>query len=93
MNDQPSADSATSANEAQDIQGHVVEFSGDQHGSRFIQHKLVAAQETTRSMVYREIIPSSVLILAHDVFGNYVGPTLYDWYHAHVDRYCKNYAN
>jgi hypothetical protein len=56
----------------QDIEGHIVEFSGDQHGSRFIQHKLLTAQEAPRSMVYRSIIPHNVLLLAQDVFGNYV---------------------
>lgn len=55
-----------------DIEGHIVEFSCDQHGSRFIQHKLLTAQEAPRSMVYRSIIPNNVLLLARDVFGNYV---------------------
>jgi len=49
-----------------------VEFSSDQHGSRFIQHKLLTAQEAPRNMVYRSIIPHNVLVLAQDVFGNYV---------------------
>ena len=60
-------------NVLQDIAGHVVEFSGDQHGSRFIQHKLTTANEENRNMVYREIIPTHVISSAQNVFGNYVG--------------------
>lgn len=56
----------------QDIAGHVVEFSKDQHGSRFIQHKLTTATEANRNMVYREIIPNHVISSAQNVFGNYV---------------------
>ncbi|KAG8759083.1 mRNA binding protein puf3 [Serendipita sp. 396] len=56
----------------QDIAGHVLEFSSDQHGSRFIQHKLTTANELSRSIVYRELIPTNILRLARDVFGNYV---------------------
>ncbi len=55
----------------QDIFGHVVEFSGDQHGSRFIQQKLETANSDEKDVVFREIEPNA-LQLMKDVFGNYV---------------------
>eukprot|EP01097_Dermamoeba_algensis_P009440 TRINITY_DN6637_c0_g1_i1.p1 TRINITY_DN6637_c0_g1~~TRINITY_DN6637_c0_g1_i1.p1 ORF type:complete len:441 (-),score=63.60 TRINITY_DN6637_c0_g1_i1:954-2276(-) len=57
--------------ELQDIVGHVVEFSGDQHGSRFIQQKLETAAVAEKQIVFEEILPH-VLQLMVDVFGNYV---------------------
>ncbi|KAF9957909.1 mRNA binding protein puf3 [Mortierella alpina] len=57
--------------ELQDIAGSVVEFSGDQHGSRFIQQKLETASEEEKAMVFDEIL-SQALQLMTDVFGNYV---------------------
>jgi pumilio RNA-binding family len=51
--------------------GHFVEFSGDQHGSRFIQQKLETASVGEKQMVFNEIYPSA-LVLMVDVFGNYV---------------------
>lgn len=57
--------------ELQDIMGHIVEFSGDQHGSRFIQQKLETATPAEKQMVFNEILPSA-LVLMVDVFGNYV---------------------
>lgn len=50
---------------------HVVFFSADQYGSRFIQQKLETATTEEKTMVYQEIIPQ-VLTLMTDVFGNYV---------------------
>lgn len=37
--------------ELSDIVGHIVEFSGDQHGSRFIQQKLESASEQDKQLV------------------------------------------
>ncbi|RKP00969.1 hypothetical protein CXG81DRAFT_12550 [Caulochytrium protostelioides] len=54
-----------------DIQGHVVEFSGDQHGSRFIQQKLETASSDDKQMVFEEIFPNALQLMT-DVFGNYV---------------------
>jgi pumilio RNA-binding family len=50
----------------------VVEFSGDQHGSRFIQQKLETANSEEKQIVFDEIVPHSALQLIQDVFGNYV---------------------
>ena len=51
--------------------GRVVEFAGDQYGSRFIQDKLQTATAEQRQMIFDEIVPQSVLQLSQDVFGNY----------------------
>ena len=59
------------SNESQDIYNHVVEFSGDQHGSRFIQLKLETANSDEKDQVFREIHPNSIQLMT-DVFGNYV---------------------
>ena len=57
--------------ELMDIQGHVVEFSGDQHGSRFIQQKLETATNDEKQLVFNEIMGESLNLMT-DVFGNYV---------------------
>lgn len=57
--------------ELRDIFDHIAEFSGDQHGSRFIQTKLETANSDEKDRVFREIeINANALML--DVFGNYV---------------------
>ncbi|KAI9813781.1 MAG: mRNA binding protein puf3 [Pycnora praestabilis] len=56
---------------SQDIYDHIVEFSGDQHGSRFIQQKLETANSDEKDQVFREIQPNSIQLMT-DVFGNYV---------------------
>ncbi|KAH9900399.1 armadillo-type protein [Xylariomycetidae sp. FL2044] len=57
--------------ELREIYNHIVEFSGDQHGSRFIQEKLQTANSDEKDQVFREIEPNA-LQLMKDVFGNYV---------------------
>ena len=57
--------------ELREIYGHVVEFSGDQHGSRFIQQKLETANSDEKDKIFREI-QEDCLQLMQDVFGNYV---------------------
>lgn len=54
-----------------DIYQHVVEFSGDQHGSRFIQLKLETANSDEKEVVFSEIRQNSLQLMT-DVFGNYV---------------------
>ncbi|KAK3087170.1 hypothetical protein FSP39_002529 [Pinctada imbricata] len=54
-----------------DLTNHVVEFSQDQHGSRFIQQKLERASSQEKSMVFNEILASAYQLMT-DVFGNYV---------------------
>ena len=57
--------------ELRDIFDHIVEFSGDQHGSRFIQMKLETANSDEKDQVFKEIQPNSLQLMT-DVFGNYV---------------------
>jgi mRNA-binding protein PUF3 len=57
--------------ELKDIFGYIVEFSGDQHGSRFIQQKLETANSDEKQIIFKEILPN-VTQLMRDVFGNYV---------------------
>ncbi|GAA5992359.1 hypothetical protein JCM10908_000443 [Rhodotorula pacifica] len=57
--------------ELQDLAGYIVEFSGDQLGSRHIQTKLDEASLDEKAMVFNEILPN-MLQLSTDVFANYV---------------------
>uniref|UniRef100_A0A8C2EX92 Pumilio RNA-binding family member 2 n=1 Tax=Cyprinus carpio TaxID=7962 RepID=A0A8C2EX92_CYPCA len=54
-----------------DLPGHMVEFSQDQHGSRFIQQKLERATPAERQIVFGEILQAAYQLMT-DVFGNYV---------------------
>ncbi|KAJ9476566.1 mRNA-binding protein PUF3 [Pseudozyma hubeiensis] len=54
-----------------DIYGSVVEFSGDQHGSRFIQEKLDTASAEDKKVLFDEVLPHARQLMT-DVFGNYV---------------------
>jgi len=66
-----------------DIVGHMVEFSGDQHGSRFIQQKLETASAVEKQMVFEEILPRALQLMV-DVFGNYVIQKFFE--HGTVDQ-------
>ncbi|KAG8651139.1 pumilio homolog 4 isoform X3 [Manihot esculenta] len=57
--------------ELSDIVDHVVEFSTDQYGSRFIQQKLETATVEEKSKIFPEIIRHAHTLMT-DVFGNYV---------------------
>jgi mRNA-binding protein PUF3 len=57
--------------ELPDIYGHVVEFAGDQHGSRFIQQKLETANSEVKERIFTAL-QGDALQLMQDVFGNYV---------------------
>ncbi|KAL8208612.1 hypothetical protein R6Q57_008024 [Mikania cordata] len=61
----------TKSFELSEINGHVVEFSADQYGSRFIQQKLETATTEDKNMVFHEIFPQALTLMT-DVFGNYV---------------------
>ncbi|CAH6719432.1 mRNA-binding protein Puf3p [[Candida] jaroonii] len=54
-----------------DIYGHAIEFTKDQHGSRFIQQKLPDASEEEKEVIFNEIRDISYELMT-DVFGNYV---------------------
>ncbi|XP_008789554.1 pumilio homolog 4-like [Phoenix dactylifera] len=57
--------------ELSDIVDHVVEFSVDQYGSRFIQQKLETASAEEKNKIFPEILPQARALMT-DVFGNYV---------------------
>lgn len=57
--------------ELSDITDHVVQFSTDQYGSRFIQQKLESASVEEKTKIFAEIIPHARALMT-DVFGNYV---------------------
>lgn len=63
--------------ELRDIFGHIVEFSGDQLGSRFIQHKLEVANSEEKEQVFNEIACDSRQLMT-DLFGNYVIQKLFE---------------
>ncbi|KAL1551875.1 pumilio 5-like isoform X2 [Salvia divinorum] len=54
-----------------DIVGRIVEFSVDQHGSRFIQQKLENCSVEEKELVFKEVLPHASKLMT-DVFGNYV---------------------
>lgn len=55
----------------QDVYDHIVEFCGDQAGSKFIQNKLDTANSEQRERVFREILPNACQLM-NDCFGNWV---------------------
>lgn len=67
-----------------DIYGHAVEFTKDQHGSRFIQQKLPDASDEEKEMIFNEIRELSYELMT-DVFGNYVIQKFFD-YGSHVQK-------
>lgn len=54
-----------------ELTNHIVEFSQDQHGSRFIQQKLERAAPNEKQLVFQEILAAAYQLMT-DVFGNYV---------------------
>jgi mRNA-binding protein PUF3 len=69
--------SFTLTHTCQDIYDYVVEFSGDQYGSRFIQQKLETANSDEKDQIFGEIQPNSIQLMT-DVFGNYVIQKLFE---------------
>ncbi|XP_042048034.1 pumilio homolog 5-like isoform X1 [Salvia splendens] len=63
--------SSTRRIDISDIVGRIVEFSVDQHGSRFIQQKLENCSVEEKELVFREVLPHASKLMT-DVFGNYV---------------------
>ncbi|KAK9061273.1 hypothetical protein SSX86_018453 [Deinandra increscens subsp. villosa] len=61
----------TKSFELSDVVNHVIEFSTDQYGSRFIQQKLETATLEEKNLIFPEIIPRARSLMT-DVFGNYV---------------------
>jgi pumilio RNA-binding family len=49
----------------------LLNFSADQHGSRFIQQKLENCSAEEKALVFKEILPHASKLMT-DVFGNYL---------------------
>lgn len=60
-----------------DVFGHVVEFSGNQQGSRFLQTKLETANSHDKARLFDEIMPNARQLM-QDIYGNYVIQKLFD---------------
>jgi mRNA-binding protein PUF3 len=63
--------------ELKDVFGHVVEFSGDQQGSRFLQTKLESANSDEKATLFAEIMPNARQLM-QDIYGNYVVQKLFE---------------
>lgn len=61
----------------QNVFGRVVEFAGDQQGSRFLQEKIPTANSDDRQRVFDEIMVDANALMV-DVFGNYVVQQLFE---------------
>jgi pumilio RNA-binding family len=61
-----------------DLQGHVVAFCQDQHGSRFIQQRLEVCSDVDKQLIFDEILPTAQSLMT-DVFGNYVLQKLFEF--------------
>jgi hypothetical protein len=57
--------------ELSEFYGHLVEFAGDQLGSRFLQSVMSQASTQDKAQIFDELYPNA-LPLMQDVFGNYV---------------------
>lgn len=55
--------------EFSELRDHIVEFSQDQHGSRFIQQKFETASVDEKNLIFEEIMPHALELIV-DVFGN-----------------------
>ncbi|RSL85444.1 hypothetical protein CDV31_016565, partial [Fusarium ambrosium] len=59
------------------ITGHLVEFSGDQQGSRWVQSQIDSANSDEKDRIFSEIQPNAVQLMK-DLFGNYVIQKFFD---------------
>ncbi|KAI3443438.1 hypothetical protein Pfo_000103 [Paulownia fortunei] len=75
--------------ELSDIAGHLVEFSVDQHGSRFIQQKLETCSVEEKASVFKEVVPHASKLMT-DVFGNYVVQKLFEYGSPEQRKYLAN---
>lgn len=53
------------------LNDRLLNFSADQHGSRFIQQKLESCSAEEKASVFKEVLPCASKLMT-DVFGNYV---------------------
>lgn len=67
-----------SAFELEDLKGCFVEFSKDQHGSRFLQKELEVVDSDVIQVVFEEVLPVARNLMI-DVYGNYVIQKFFDF--------------
>lgn len=60
-----------------DIVSHIMEFSRDRDGSKFIQRKLDEATENRKNLVFNEMKPH-LLALMKDTFANFIMQKIID---------------
>ncbi|MFS7918494.1 putative armadillo-like helical, pumilio domain-containing protein [Helianthus anomalus] len=71
--------------ELPEIYGHIVEFSVDQYGSRFVQQKLEVCSNEEREAIFKEVFPHASKLIT-DVFGNYVIQKILEYGNAQQKR-------
>lgn len=64
--------------ELEDLKGCFVEFSKDQHGSRFLQKELEVVDSDMIQLVFDEVLPVALNLMI-DVYGNYVIQKFFDF--------------
>lgn len=64
--------------ELEDLKGCFVEFSKDQHGSRFLQKELEVVDSDMIQLVFEEVLPVARSLMV-DVYGNYVIQKFFDF--------------
>ena len=64
--------------ELEDLKGCFVEFSKDQHGSRFLQKELEVVDSDMIQLVFEEVLPVARSLMI-DVYGNYVIQKFFDF--------------
>ena len=64
--------------EVEDLRGFYIEFSKDQHGSRFLQKELEVVDSDVVQLVFEEIEPVAFNLMT-DVYGNYVIQKFFDF--------------
>lgn len=70
----------------QDIAGNIIEFSGDQSGSRLIQERIEQATDADRQAIFDEVRPSAMTLM-NDVYGNYVIQKFFEFGSAEQKRF------
>ncbi len=64
--------------ELEDLKGFYIEFSKDQHGSRFLQKELEVVDSDMVHQVFEEVLPVARSLMV-DVYGNYVIQKFFDF--------------
>lgn len=74
------------AADEKDIAGNIIEFSGDQSGSRLIQERIEQATDADRQAIFDEVRPNAMTLM-NDVYGNYVIQKFFEFGSAEQKRF------